>query len=87
MCLWHNLKEQCLSKSSCVNHNGVVVVVSSSNCGIYHNCLLIPVACLLTSRFFMATVTQFVLQVAEMYKNQQNSVKVSGTDPDPEDFY
>ena len=40
-----------------------------------------------TSRSFMATVTQFVLQVAEMYKNQQNSVKVSGTDPDPEDFY
>jgi len=35
----------------------------------------------------MATVAQFVLQFAEMYQNQQNSVKVSGTDPDPEDFY
>ena len=65
----------------------MVVVSSLTNCGKYHNCLLIPVACILTSRFLMATVTQFVLQVAEMYKNQQNSVKVSGTDPDPEDFY
>ena len=64
----------------------VAVVSSLSNCGKYYNCLLIPVACIRTSRFFMA-VTQFVLQVAEMYKNQQNSVKVSGTDPDPEDFY
>ena len=64
----------------------MVVVSLLSNCGKYHNCLLSPVACILISRFFMA-VTQFVLQVAEMYKNQQNSVKVSGTDPYPEDFY
>ena len=65
----------------------MVVVSLLSNCGKYHSCLLIPVACILTSGFFMATVTQFVLQIVEMYKNQQNSVKVSGTYPDPEDFY
>ena len=29
----------------------------------------------------------FVLQVAAMYKNQKNSGQVSGSAPDPEDFY
>ena len=43
--------------------------------------------------FFSSSVIEvggwviFVLQVAAMYKNQKNSGQVSGSAPDPEDFY